>query len=66
MDLSALKEAIINGDLKGCTVLTDVAIQADTRREDPQRGPDPRHAGSREKFRCNEVYVPEVLVPRAP
>jgi len=30
MDLDALKEAVINGDAKGCTLLTEVAIQAAT------------------------------------
>jgi len=28
MDLNALKDAVINGDLKGCTILTEVVIQA--------------------------------------
>ncbi|HWT83618.1 MAG TPA: corrinoid protein [Candidatus Methylomirabilis sp.] len=63
MDLTALKEAVINGDLKGCTVLTEVAIKA---------GYPPHKILTEalvpgmdvvgEKFRCNEVYVPEVLV----
>ncbi len=63
MDLSALKDAIINGDLKGCTILTEVAIQA---KHPPQKilnealVPAMEIVG--EKFRCNEVYVPEVLV----
>jgi len=63
MDLSALKEAVINGDLKGCTVLTEVAIKAGY---PPQKilnealVPGMEVVG--EKFRCNEVYVPEVLV----
>jgi 5-methyltetrahydrofolate--homocysteine methyltransferase len=63
MDLSALKEAVINGDLKGCTVLTEVAIKAGY---PPQKIlnealiPGMEVVG--EKFRCNEVYVPEVLV----
>jgi len=63
MDLSALKEAVINGDLKGCTVLTEVAIKAGY---PPQKilnealVPGMEVVG--EKFRCNELYVPEVLV----
>src|SRR5574341_1426073 len=63
MDLSALKEAVINGDLKGCTILTEVAIQAG---HPPEKimyealVPGMDVVG--EKFRCNEVYVPEVLV----
>jgi len=63
MDLNALKEAVINGDLKGCTVLTEVAIKAGY---PPQTilnealVPGMEVVG--EKFRCNEVYVPEVLV----
>jgi 5-methyltetrahydrofolate--homocysteine methyltransferase len=63
MDLSALKEAVINGDMKGCTVLTEVAIKAGY---PPQAilnealVPGMEVVG--EKFRCNEVYVPEVLV----
>jgi 5-methyltetrahydrofolate--homocysteine methyltransferase len=63
MDLDALKEAVINGDAKGCTVLTDVAIQAG---HSPQKiltealVPAMQVVG--DKFRCNEVYVPEVLV----
>ena len=63
MDLNALKEAVINGDLKGCTVLTEVAIKAGY---PPQKilnealVPGMEVVG--EKFRCNEVYVPEVLV----
>lgn len=63
MDLGALKEAVINGDLKGCAILTEVAIQAG---HSPQKilndalVPGMEVVG--EKFRCNEVYVPEVLV----
>jgi 5-methyltetrahydrofolate--homocysteine methyltransferase len=63
MDLDALKEAVIGGDAKGCTVLTEVAIQAGHL---PQRIltdaliPAMQIVG--DKFRCNEVYVPEVLV----
>lgn len=63
MDLDALKEAVINGDAKGCTVLTEVAIQAG---HPPQKiltealVPAMQVVG--DKFRCNEVYVPEVLV----
>jgi len=63
MDLSALKEAVIAGDAKGCTVLTEVAIKAG---HAPQKIltealiPGMQVVG--EKFRCNEVYVPEVLV----
>jgi 5-methyltetrahydrofolate--homocysteine methyltransferase len=63
MDLSALKEAVINGDLKGCTILTEVAIQAG---HPPQKilteALVPAMEVVGEKFRCNEVYVPEVLV----
>jgi 5-methyltetrahydrofolate--homocysteine methyltransferase len=63
MDLEALKDAVIGGDAKGCTVLTEVAIQAG---HSPQRIltdaliPAMQIVG--DKFRCNEVYVPEVLV----
>jgi 5-methyltetrahydrofolate--homocysteine methyltransferase len=63
MDLSALRDAVINGDMKGCTVLTEVAIKAGY---PPQKilnealVPGMQVVG--EKFRCNEVYVPEVLV----
>jgi len=63
MDLDALKEAVINGDAKGCTVLTEVAIQAG---HSPQKVltealvPAMQVVG--DKFRCNEVYVPDVLV----
>jgi 5-methyltetrahydrofolate--homocysteine methyltransferase len=63
MDLDALKEAVINGDAKGCTLLTEVAIQAGHL---PQKiltealVPAMQVVG--DKFRCNEVYVPEVLV----
>jgi 5-methyltetrahydrofolate--homocysteine methyltransferase len=63
MDLSALRDAVINGDMKGCIVLTEVAIKAGC---PPQKIlnealiPGMQVVG--EKFRCNEVYVPEVLV----
>jgi 5-methyltetrahydrofolate--homocysteine methyltransferase len=63
MDLNALKEAVIAGDVKGCNLLTEVAIQAG---HSPQKilnealVPAMQVVG--EKFRCNEVYVPEVLV----
>jgi 5-methyltetrahydrofolate--homocysteine methyltransferase len=63
MDLSALRDAVINGDMKGCTALTEVAIKAGY---PPQKilnealVPGMQVVG--EKFRCNEVYVPEVLV----
>jgi 5-methyltetrahydrofolate--homocysteine methyltransferase len=63
MDLDALKEAVIGGDVKGCTLLTEVALQAG---HAPQRilmealVPAMQVVG--DKFRCNEVYVPEVLV----
>ena len=63
MDLDALKDAVINGDAKGCTVLTEVAIRAG---HAPQKiltealVPAMQVVG--DKFRCNEVYVPEVLV----
>jgi len=63
MDLDALKEAVINGDAKGSTLLTEVAIQAG---HAPQKiltealVPAMQVVG--DKFRCNEVYVPEVLV----
>jgi 5-methyltetrahydrofolate--homocysteine methyltransferase len=63
MDLDALKEAVIAGDVKGCTLLTEVAIQAG---HSPQKiltealVPAMQVVG--DKFRCNEVYVPEVLV----
>jgi 5-methyltetrahydrofolate--homocysteine methyltransferase len=63
MDLEALKEAVIAGDAKGCTILTDVAIKAG---HTPQKIlTEALIAGMQivgEKFRCNEVYVPEVLV----
>ncbi|MBI3086582.1 MAG: corrinoid protein [candidate division NC10 bacterium] len=63
MDLNALKDAVINGDLKGCTILTEVAIQAGL---SPQKvlteALVPAMEVVGEKFRCNEVYVPEVLV----
>ena len=63
MDLEALKEAVINGDLRGCTVLTEVAIQAGHPPEkilNEALIPGMDVVG--EKFRCNEVYVHEVLV----
>jgi 5-methyltetrahydrofolate--homocysteine methyltransferase len=63
MDLDALKEAVINGDAKGCTVLTEVAIQAGHSPQNILTGalvPAMQVVG--DKFRCNEVYVPEVLV----
>ncbi len=63
MDLDALKEAVIAGDVKGATLLTEVAIQAGH----PPAAvltealvPAMQVVG--DKFRCNEVYVPEVLV----
>ncbi|MBI4736663.1 MAG: corrinoid protein [candidate division NC10 bacterium] len=63
MDLNALKDAVINGDLKGCTILTEVAIQVGF---SPQKvlteALVPAMEVVGEKFRCNEVYVPEVLV----
>ncbi|MBI1999865.1 MAG: corrinoid protein [candidate division NC10 bacterium] len=63
MDLNALKDAVINGDLKGCTILTEVAIQAGY---SPQKvlteALVPAMEVVGEKFRCNEVYVPAVLV----
>jgi len=63
MDLNALKEAVMNGDLKGCTVLTEVAIKAGY---PPQtilnEALVPGMEVIGEKFKCNEVYVPEVLV----
>ncbi len=63
MDLNALKEAIIAGDMKGAGVLTEVALQSGI---PPQKVlTDALVAGMEvvgEKFRCNEVYVPEVLV----
>ena len=63
MDLDALRDAVIAGDVKGCTLLTDVALQAG---HPPQKIltealiPAMQEVG--DKFRCNEVYVPEVLV----
>ena len=63
MDLSALMEAVMAGDAKGCTVLTEVAIQAGHPPEkilNEALVPAMQVVG--EKFRCNEVYVPEVLV----
>jgi 5-methyltetrahydrofolate--homocysteine methyltransferase len=63
MDLNALKDAVIAGDSKGCTVLTEVAIKAG---HAPQKILNealiPAMEIVGEKFRCNEVYVPEVLV----
>ena len=63
MDLEALKEAVILGDVKGSSLLTEVAIQAG---HSPQRILEEALAPAMEivgdKFRCNEVYVPEVLV----
>ena len=63
MDLNALRDAVINGDAKGCTILTEVAIQAGY---SPQKvltkALVPAMEVVGEKFRCNEVYVPEVLV----
>ena len=63
MDLEALKEAVILGDVKGSSLLTEVAIQAG---HSPQKILDEALAPAMEivgdKFRCNEVYVPEVLV----
>ncbi|MFB3816874.1 MAG: corrinoid protein [Candidatus Methylomirabilales bacterium] len=63
MDLTALKDAVIAGDVKGCTILTEVAIKAG---HAPQKIlTEGLIAGMDvvgEKFRCNEVYVPEVLV----
>ena len=63
MDLNALKEAVIAGDLKGCGILTEVAIQAGIPPEKILN--EALVSGMQvvgEKFRCNEVYVPEVLV----
>lgn len=63
MDLNALKEAVIAGDLKGCGILTEVAIQAGIPPEKIlNEGLVPGMEVVGEKFRCNEVYVPEVLV----
>ena len=63
MDLDALKEAVILGDVKGSNLLTEVALQAG---HSPQKILDEALAPAMEivgdKFRCNEVYVPEVLV----
>jgi 5-methyltetrahydrofolate--homocysteine methyltransferase len=63
MDLDALKEAVILGDVKGSSLLTQVAIQAG---HSPQKILEEALAPAMEivgdKFRCNEVYVPEVLV----
>jgi 5-methyltetrahydrofolate--homocysteine methyltransferase len=63
MDLSALKDAVIAGDVKGCNLLTEVAIQAGHSAQailTEALVPAMQVVG--EKFRCNEVYVPEVLV----
>jgi 5-methyltetrahydrofolate--homocysteine methyltransferase len=55
--------AVILGDVKGSNLLTEVAIQAG---HSPQRILEEALAPAMEivgdKFRCNEVYVPEVLV----
>jgi len=63
MDLEALKEAVILGDVKGSSLLTEVAIRAG---HSPQKILEEALAPAMEivgdKFRCNEVYVPEVLV----
>ena len=63
MDLEALKEAVALGDVKGSTLLTEVAIRAG---HSPQKILNEALAPAMEivgdKFRCNEVYVPEVLV----
>jgi 5-methyltetrahydrofolate--homocysteine methyltransferase len=63
MDLDALKEAVVLGDVKGSVLLTEVAIQAG---HSPQKILDEALSPAMEivgdKFRCNEVYVPEVLV----
>ena len=63
MDLDALKEAVILGDVKGSNLLTEVALQAG---HSPQKILDEALAPAMEivgdKFRCNEMYVPEVLV----
>ncbi len=63
MDLDALKEAVVAGDVKGATLLTEVAIQAG---HPPaavlNEALVPAMAIVGDKFRCNEVYVPEVLV----
>ena len=63
MDLEALKDAVILGDVKGSILLTEVAIQAG---HSPQKILEEALAPAMEivgdKFRCNEVYVPEVLV----
>ncbi len=63
MDLDALKEAVIAGDVKGATLLTEVAIQAGHQPAailNEALVPAMQVVG--DKFRCNEVYVPEVLV----
>jgi len=59
--LDALKEAVINGDAKGCTVLTEVAIQGGSlATEGPHEAWVPAIRSWATSFRCNEVYVPEV------
>ena len=63
MDLEALKEAVVAGDVKGATLLTEVAIQAGHAPAailNDALVPAMEIVG--DKFRCNEVYVPEVLV----
>ena len=63
MDLDALKEAVILGDVKGSSLLTQVAIQAGHSAQkilEEALAPAMEIVG--DKFRCNEVYVPEVLV----
>jgi 5-methyltetrahydrofolate--homocysteine methyltransferase len=63
MDLDALKEAVILGDVKGSILLTEVAIQAGHSAQkilEEALAPAMEIVG--DKFRCNEVYVPEVLV----
>jgi 5-methyltetrahydrofolate--homocysteine methyltransferase len=63
MDLEALKEAVILGDVKGSNLLTEVAIQAGHSAQkilEEALAPAMEIVG--DKFRCNEVYVPEVLV----
>ena len=63
MDLEALKEAVILGDVKGSNLLTEVAIRAGHSAQkilEEALAPAMEIVG--DKFRCNEVYVPEVLV----
>jgi 5-methyltetrahydrofolate--homocysteine methyltransferase len=63
MDLDALKEAVILGDVKGSSLLTEVAIQAGhSPRKILEEALAPAMEIVGDKFRCNEVYVPEVLV----